>query len=78
MEALEKMVDVTAKLGAVETMMKLSDIDQMQDQDIVKEDQETNKSQDEAMQNEFLAKLMSGIPGTQQTQQPQGPEGMQQ
>ncbi len=78
MEALEKMVDVTAKLGAVETMMKLSDIDQMQDQDIVKEDQETNKSQDEAMQNEFLAKLMSGIPGTQQPQQPQGPEGMQQ
>lgn len=77
MEALEKMVDVTAKLGAVETMMSLGAIDEMQNQDIAKEDAETNKSQQEAMQNEFLAKLMGGIPGTQTRQQPpQG--GMQQ
>jgi len=81
MEALEKMVDVTAKLGAVETMMKLGEIDEMQNQDIAKEDAETNKSQGEAVQNEFLSKIMSGIPGVQQPQQPQeqGQEpGMQQ
>jgi len=82
MEALEKMVDVTAKLGAVETMMKLGDIDQMQNQDIVKEDAETDKSQGDAIHNEYIAKLMAGIPGTntftspvntsnQQQQQPQ-------
>lgn len=64
MEALEKMVDVTAKLGAVETMMKMHDIDQMQNYDIMKEDAETQKSQQEANQNEFLSKLMSDIPGT--------------
>lgn len=80
MEALDKMVDVTAKLGAVETMMNLGAIDAMQDQDIAKEDAETNKSQNEAMQNEFLSKLMNGIPGVQQPQQPkQGEEpGIQQ
>jgi hypothetical protein len=64
MEALEKMVDVTAKLGAVETMMKMGQIDQMQDKDIEKEDAETNKSQSEAVENEYISKLMSGIPGT--------------
>lgn len=74
MEALEKMVDVTAKLGAVETMMKLGQIDEMQNQDIAKEDAETNKSQSEAMENEFLSKIMSGIPGTQPPRQPQGPQ----
>lgn len=64
MEALEKMVDVTAKLGAVETMMKMGQIDDMQNQDIVKEDAETDKSQGEAMENEYISKLMAGIPGT--------------
>ena len=64
MEALSTMVDVTAKLGAVETMMNLGTIDQMQNHDIMKEDMETQKSQQEANQNEFLSKMMSGIPGT--------------
>ena len=76
MEALSTMVDVTAKLGAVETMMNLGAIDAMQDQDIAKEDAETNKSQGEAMQNEFLSKLMNGIPGVQQPQQQQPEEPM--
>lgn len=70
MEALEKMVDVTAKLGAIETMVKLGQIDEMQDQDIVKEDAETNKSQNEAMQNEFMSKILSDIPGTVSNQIP--------
>jgi len=69
MEALDKMVDVTAKLGAVETMMKLGEIDRMQDVDIAKEDAETNKSQQEAIGNEFMDKIVSGIPGIQKMQQ---------
>ena len=74
MEALSEMVDVTAKLGAIETMTKLGEIDAMQNVDIAKEDQETNKSQQEAMRNEFMDKILLGIPGMQQTQQqPQEP-----
>jgi len=72
MEALSEMVDVTAKLGAIETMTKLGEIDRMQDQDIVKEDAETSKSQSEAMQNEFMSKILSDIPGIE-TQQPEQP-----
>jgi len=65
MEALEKMVDTTAKLGAVETMMKMSELNVLEDQDIAKEDQETDKSRGEAVENEFLSKMMSEIPGVQ-------------
>lgn len=68
MEALDKMVDVTAKLGAVETMIKLGEIDAMQDLDIAKEDMETNKSQQEANRTEFMDKILSGLPGLQKTQ----------
>ena len=71
MESLEKMVDVTAKLGAIETMVKLGEIDAMQNQDIAKEDAETNKSQQEAMRNEFMDKILSDIPGMQSSQQSQ-------
>lgn len=74
MEALDKMVDVTAKLGAIETMVKLGDIERMQQMDIMKEDQETDKSQREAMNTQFLDKMLSGIPGVQQTMQPQMPQ----
>ena len=74
MEALEKMVDATAKLGAVETMMKMGQINEMENQDIAKEDTETDKSRGEAMENEFLSKLMSEIPGTQSPAQPEAPQ----
>jgi hypothetical protein len=74
MEALEKMVDVTAKLGAVETMVKLGEIDALQNQDIVKEDAETQKSQQEATQNEFMNEILKGMPGVQQPQMPQEPQ----
>jgi hypothetical protein len=68
MEALEKMVDVTAKLGAVETMIKMGEIDDLQNQDIAKEDVETSKSQDEALRNEFMTEILKGIPGMRQPQ----------
>ena len=74
MEALEKMVDATAKIGAVETMMKMGQINEMENQDIAKEDTETDKSRGEAMENEFLSKLMSEIPGTQSPAQPEAPQ----
>lgn len=74
MEALDKMVDVTAKLGAIETMVKLGEIEQLQDRDIAKEDAETNKSNQEAMQNEFMSKILGDIPGMQQPQPMEQPE----
>jgi hypothetical protein len=74
MEALEKMVDVTAKLGAIETMVKMGQIEDMQNVDIAKEDAETQKSQEDANQNEFLSKMMSDMPGTVAPQQPGQPQ----
>ena len=46
----------------------------MENQDIAKEDTETDKSRGEAMENEFLSKLMSEIPGTQSPAQPEAPQ----
>ena len=65
MEALEKMVDVIAKYGEIETALKMSDIqsyDYMQSQ---AEDQEKHQAYREAASNEFASKIMNGM-GEQQ------------
>lgn len=61
MEALEKMVDVIAKYGEIETALKMNQIDQMDNQDKIMEDQEKNQAHREALANEFSSKLMSGL-----------------
>jgi len=75
MEALDKMVDAAAKLGAVETMMGLNVIEEMEEKDIAKEDRETDKSRRDAFNTEFTSKIMGSIPTLNQ-QQPQE-QGMQ-
>lgn len=78
MEALDKMVDVTAKLGAVETLMGINTIDAIQESDRQREDQEEDKARNQAFSNEFLNKIMNGLPiGQGQKQQPEQP-GVQQ
>jgi len=79
MEALEKMVDVTAKLGAIETMVKLGQIEQFNDQQSIGEDIEKRDAQKTSDSNQFLMEMLKGIPGMQQPQQqPQPGMDMQQ
>lgn len=62
MEALEKMVDVTAKLGAVETMMSMNQINAMGDQEAEEERRATEITRKQAFGSEFVTKIMNGLP----------------
>lgn len=61
MEALEKLVDVIAKYGEVETALKAADIQSYDYHQKVMEDTEKHQAYDEANSNEFLSKLMNGM-----------------
>ncbi|MDE1970974.1 MAG: hypothetical protein KGI50_05360 [Patescibacteria group bacterium] len=73
MEALEKLVDATAKIGAVETMMAKNQIDTMDDDDKIREDVEKNQANQSAFANEFMSKLMAGLPTMQNQMNPEEP-----
>lgn len=75
MEALEKMVDVIAKYGEVEAMLKMHDINSFAYQDKLMEDSEKKQAHQETISNEMISKLMGGFNSPVQ-QQPQG-EAMQ-
>lgn len=66
MEALEKMVDVTAKLGAVETMLKMGQIEQFNDAQAYNEDIEKMDAQKTSESNRFMMEILKGIPGLTQ------------
>jgi len=74
MEALEKMVDVIAKFGEVESMLKLHDIESLNYQETIKEDQEREKARYSSEGSQFLEKIM----GNMQQQQQQNPTQNQQ
>ncbi len=79
MEALEKMVDVIAKYGEIETSLKLHDIQSFDFKQHQLEDIDKSQANQEAMSTEFLAKIMNGMgpqQGQQQEQQPQMSLGM--
>jgi len=69
MEALEKMVEVIARYGEIETQLKMNEIQSFDYQQKNIEDLEKNQAYKEANQNEFLSKLMNGT-FMQQEQQP--------
>lgn len=71
MEALEKMVDVIAKYGEIETHLKLSDIQSFDYQQQAMEETDKRQAHQDALSNEFLAKIMgsSKAPMEQQSQQ---------
>jgi len=58
MEALEKMVDVIAKYGEVETMLKMNQIESFDYASERKEDAEKADAKRTAMSNEFLQQIM--------------------
>ena len=58
MEALEKMVDVIAKYGEVETMLKMNEIQGFDYQQQANEDREKIDAKQTAMSNDFITQLM--------------------
>jgi hypothetical protein len=71
MEALEKMVDVIAKYGEIETMLKLNQIESFDYRQEQNENREKADAKQTAASNEFLNQIMGQV-GGQQQQQPQG------
>src|SRR5208337_958381 len=70
MEALEKMVDVIAKYGEVETALKMNQIESFDYQQEKKEDEEKVDARRTSMANDFMTQLMG-----QAKQQPGMNEG---
>jgi len=72
MEALEKMVDVIAKYGEIETMLKMGQLESFDYQQERKEDAEKADAKRTAMSNEFVNQLLAqsqqGMQGQQQAQ----------
>lgn len=73
MEALEKLVDVIARLGEVETSLKMNEIERVEFNDKITEDQEKKQAHKEALSNEFASKIMNGMMGQGQPKAPQVP-----
>lgn len=60
MEALEKMVDVIAKFGEIETMLKMNQIQTMNDEQENKENIEKVDAKRTAFANDFVSSIMMG------------------
>ena len=58
MEALEKLVDVIAKFGEIETMLKLNQIESFDNEQIADEDMEKFDARETAMANEFRTSIL--------------------
>lgn len=67
MEALEKMVDVIAKYGEIETMLKMNQIENFEYDQERKEDREKVDAKRTSLANEFVSRIM----GNQTRQAPQ-------
>jgi hypothetical protein len=75
MEALEKLVDVIAKYGEIETNLKMSEIESFDYRAEQKEDREKIDAKQTAMSNEFIQQIMGQSQGQLPTQQsPMGGE----
>ena len=60
MEALEKLVDVIAKYGEIETMLKMQDIESFDYRQESKEDVEKADAKRTAMSNQFVEQILGG------------------
>ncbi len=70
MEALEKMIDVIAKFGEIETNLKMHDIQRLEMEDQRMEDADKEKAKKDAISDEFVSKIMNGM-GQQNSSQNQ-------
>jgi hypothetical protein len=61
MESLEKMIDVIAKFGEIETALKMNEINNMDYQQQAVEESDIQRAHKDANEDEFLAKLMGGM-----------------
>ncbi|HMH10166.1 MAG TPA: hypothetical protein VK553_05615 [Candidatus Nitrosopolaris rasttigaisensis] len=61
MEALEKMIDVIAKFGEIETNLKMHDIQRLEMEDQRMEDADKEKAKKDAISDEFVSKIMNGM-----------------
>jgi hypothetical protein len=75
MEALEKLIDVIAKYGEIETALKMQNIQSFDYQQEGKEDVERADAKRTALANQFFEQIMQGNPQQEQMQQAQGMEG---
>ena len=71
MEALEKMVDVIAKYGEIETALKLNEIDSVERSQIMEENIDKDDAKRTSSGNEFVAQILAGAGGEDPTQQNQ-------
>ena len=70
MEALTELMNVIERYGALETHLKMHDIQSSEFQDKSMEDLEKKQAHNETISNEFASKIMNGInPGNQGLQQ---------
>jgi hypothetical protein len=58
MEALEKMVDVIAKYGEIETMLKFNDIQSFDYRQQITEDEDKEKAHKDALADEFISNIL--------------------
>lgn len=65
MEALEKMIDVIAKYGEIETALKMNEIQSYDYQQKEIEDQQKHQGNKEAEAQEFMSKILNGMPPQQ-------------
>lgn len=68
MEALEKMIDVIAKYGEIETMLKMNQIESFDRQHEMNEDREKIDAKRTAMSNDFVLQMLQGQAQPQQQQ----------
>jgi len=61
MEALEKLMDVIAKFGEVETSLKMAGVESFSDRDRQMEESEKQEAFSDAASNEFVSKMMNGL-----------------
>jgi hypothetical protein len=60
MEALSKLVEVIAKFGELETMLKMGQIEGMENRQVIKEDSEKADAKRTAMSNDFVRQILGG------------------
>lgn len=79
MEALEKMIDVIARFGEIETSLRMNDIQSLDLHQQTMEDIDKNRAEKDAQAQEFMSKVMGGInPGLENQQQQQQNQQMPQ
>lgn len=63
MEALEKLIDVIAKYGELEAALKMQDLQEIQQQQVVAEDREKVDAKMTDVSNQFMNQVLSGAGG---------------